>query len=176
MTQRDARSDWQAFAADAIPTKANVRPLETVLADIMATFGEAGPPSILDAGCGVGVVSGFIYSKGFSVVGVDINQSAVVQALRSTAALSQAQTLLPADPSISSAKIFLTRIALPYKLARSTEWSVSLLSRSLYRAMTERPCWRIYIKHFAPEATSIFQHQVSPMPLTPCMQSSTDQT
>jgi SAM-dependent methyltransferase len=90
MTHRDARSDWQAFAADAIPTKANVRPLETVLADIMATFGEAGPPSILDAGCGVGVVSGFIYSKGFSVVGVDINQSAVVQALRSTAALSQA--------------------------------------------------------------------------------------
>lgn len=86
MPPRDARSDWKAFAAEAIPTKTNLGPLEIALADVMATFGEAGPPLILDAGCGVGVVTRLIYSKGFSVIGVDINESALHSARVSTVA------------------------------------------------------------------------------------------
>lgn len=90
MAQRDARSDWQAFAAEEIPTKHDFRPLEFVLADVMATFGDSRPPAILDAGCGSGVFSQMIFHKGFSVVGVDINKSAITQALQSTAGLRQA--------------------------------------------------------------------------------------
>ena len=47
------------------------------MTDVKATFGEEDPPLILDAGCGVGVVTRLIYSKGFSVVGVDINEAAL---------------------------------------------------------------------------------------------------
>ena len=77
MSRRDARSDWKAYAPEAIPTKTNFGPLEIVLSDIKVTFGEEHPPLILDAGCGVGVVTRLIYSKGFSVVGVDINEAAL---------------------------------------------------------------------------------------------------
>jgi SAM-dependent methyltransferase len=90
MNQQDARSHWQVFSVEAIPTKTNLAPLDIALADVMATFGDAGPPSILDAGCGVGVVSRFVYSKGFSVIGVDINQPAVEHARHSSAALIRA--------------------------------------------------------------------------------------
>ena len=77
MSPRDARSDWNAFAAEAIPTKTDFGPLEIVLTDIKTTFGETRPALILDAGCGVGVISRYLYSKGFTVVGVDINESAI---------------------------------------------------------------------------------------------------
>lgn len=87
MQPRDARFDWKAFAAEAIPTKTNFVPLEIVLTDIKTTFGEARPALILDAGCGVGVVSKYMYSRGFSVVGVDINESAINNARKSTAGL-----------------------------------------------------------------------------------------
>ena len=90
MPPRDARSDWQAFAAEAIPTKTDFGPLEIVLTDIKTTFGESQPPSILDAGCGVGVISRYLYSKGFSVVGVDINESAINNARKSTVGLRPA--------------------------------------------------------------------------------------
>jgi len=56
----------------------------------MVTFGETRPPSILDAGCGVGVFSELIYNKDYSVVGIDGNQAAVIQVLQSTAGLRQA--------------------------------------------------------------------------------------
>jgi SAM-dependent methyltransferase len=86
MPPRDARSDWKAFEPEAIPSKTNLGPLEIVLADIKATFGQARPPLILDAGCGVGDVARLIYSSGFSVVGVDINESAILYAREVTAA------------------------------------------------------------------------------------------
>ena len=87
MSPRDARSDWNAFAAEAIPTKTDFGPLEIVLTDIKTTFGETRPALILDAGCGVGVISRYLYSKGFSVVGVDINESAINNARKSIVGL-----------------------------------------------------------------------------------------
>ena len=114
MPPRDARSDWSAFAAEAIPTKTDFSPLEIVLAEVMASFGGEGPPLILDAGCGVGVISRYLYSKGFSVVGVDINESAINNARQSTVGLIEpsddrstrtldflcADSLNPAPPAI----------------------------------------------------------------------------
>ena len=96
MPPRDARSDWKAFAPEAIPTKTNFGPLEIVLTDIKATFGEENPPLILDAGCGVGVVTRLIYSKGFSVVGVDINEAALRFARESISEWKELSEDLPA--------------------------------------------------------------------------------
>lgn len=87
MPQRDARSDWNAFAAEAIPTKTDFGPLEIILTDINKTLGVARSALILDAGRGAGVVSRYLYSKGFSVVGVDINESAINNARQYTAEL-----------------------------------------------------------------------------------------
>jgi SAM-dependent methyltransferase len=89
MPPRDARSDWNAFAAEVIPTKTDFGPLEIVLTDIKMTFGLARPALILDAGCGVGVLSRYLYFKGFSVVGVDINESAINSARQCTAGLNE---------------------------------------------------------------------------------------
>ena len=80
MPLRDARTDWQALTPEAIPTKTNLDSLEIFLNEITARFGKEGPPLILDAGCGVGVVSRYIHAKGFSVIGVDINASAIKKA------------------------------------------------------------------------------------------------
>ena len=87
MNQQDSRSHWHVFSVEAIPSKTNLTPLDIVLADVMATFGDSGPPSIIEAGSGAGVVSRLVYFKGFFVIGVDINQPAVEHARQSSAAL-----------------------------------------------------------------------------------------
>jgi len=111
MNQQDARSHWQVFSVEAIPSKTNLAPLDIVLDDVMATFGESGPPSIIEAGSGAGVVSRLVYFKGFSVIGVDINQPAVEHARQSSAALIRASDAPSGKKLNSSANTFSVRHA-----------------------------------------------------------------
>jgi SAM-dependent methyltransferase len=75
-----AREDWARFEPQAIPTKTELGALEAWLDGVRPR--EAGPPRLLDLGCGVGAVSRRLFQRGFSVVGVDINSDAIAEARR----------------------------------------------------------------------------------------------
>jgi SAM-dependent methyltransferase len=70
---RRSREDWARFAASSIPTKTDLTVLERFLDRIPR--GRA-----LDLGCGVGEGSRWLSARGFSVVGVDINEDALAGA------------------------------------------------------------------------------------------------
>jgi SAM-dependent methyltransferase len=72
---RDSRNDWTRFDPSSIPTKTELGPLE----EWFSRTPGAGK-KVLDLGCGVGEVSLRLAKRGFSVVGVDINEEALERA------------------------------------------------------------------------------------------------
>ena len=74
---RQSRDDWARFDPRSIPTKSELPFLDGWLERASVREGR-----LLDLGCGVGEVSLRLSERGFSVVGVDINEEAVEQARR----------------------------------------------------------------------------------------------
>lgn len=83
---RDAGADWRRFDPRTIPSKEATPHLDEWLRTIRATASNGGPPTLLDVGCGTGQLSRRWQEEGFSVVGVDINPTAVAAARAATAA------------------------------------------------------------------------------------------
>jgi len=65
--QRDFRKDWREYPADKIPSK---NKLPDFLFEVLK---KQGVKTILDLGCGVGKIAVDLHTRGYSVVGVDIN-------------------------------------------------------------------------------------------------------
>ncbi len=57
---RNFREDWKEFEPELIPTKTNLNHIKYFLEGISTTLEPENPLSVLDLGCGVGVVSQFI--------------------------------------------------------------------------------------------------------------------
>ncbi len=72
--QRDFRKDWREYPADKIPSK---NKLPDFLFELLK---KEQVKTVLDSGCGVGRSAIDLYRRGYSVVGVDINQKAIEKA------------------------------------------------------------------------------------------------
>ena len=84
---RDPRSDWSRYDAGRIPTKQTTPRLDAFLEQVRRNAAGTAPPSVLDLGCGDGRITMRMHDRGFSAVGVDINERAVrsARALAATA-------------------------------------------------------------------------------------------
>lgn len=67
------RRDWAAYEPGAIPTKADISPLEAWLDRFPAPRGTR----ILDLGCGSGEITAALQGRGFDTTGVDVNAGAI---------------------------------------------------------------------------------------------------
>ena len=87
---RDSRRDWASFDPGKIPTKAAVP-------ELLAFLAEVGPGgSLLDLGCGSGVLSRSLAARGYRVTAVDINDAAL-EAARSSEVAFHVRDILSAD-------------------------------------------------------------------------------
>ncbi|MFM8495155.1 MAG: class I SAM-dependent methyltransferase [Planctomycetia bacterium] len=73
---RDARDDWRSFDAKGIPSKDSTPHLDAFLAAV-AKEAVRKTTTVVDVGCGSGLLSRRICEQGFSVLGVDINPEAI---------------------------------------------------------------------------------------------------
>jgi SAM-dependent methyltransferase len=70
-----SRKDWASFEPDAIPSKTESAQLERWLEQ----FGDAQGLRSLDLGCGNGAIARRLVARGFTLVGVDINKTALAK-------------------------------------------------------------------------------------------------
>ncbi|CAB9506927.1 Methyltransferase [Seminavis robusta] len=83
LEKRNFQADWQAFTADSIPTKTKVDALEAFLKEnppLLQNPGSSQDPPyrrLVDLGCGNGTLSAEMASKGYTVLGLDINSDAI---------------------------------------------------------------------------------------------------
>ena len=77
MTRRNAGDDWRGYPAGAIPSKASTPHLDRFLEGALPRATASRPPTLLDVGCGTGRLARRFFDAGFSVVGVDINPTAI---------------------------------------------------------------------------------------------------
>ncbi len=85
---RDWADDWRRFDAGTIPTKEATPHLDAFLHSILQAS-PLEPLTLLDVGCGSGRLSRRMHERGFSVLGVDVNEAAI-RAARSLAAPADA--------------------------------------------------------------------------------------
>ena len=94
---RDSQRDWASFDPESIPTKVDVPELEAFLADV----GPSG--SLLDLGCGNGVLSRALAARGHHVTAVDINEGAIARARESAVSFHLRDILSPDGLHLSAA-------------------------------------------------------------------------
>jgi len=85
---RDSADDWRGFDAGTIPTKESTPQLDAFL-KALEPANSPKPLGLLDVGCGSGRLSRRIHERGFSVLGVDVNEAAI-RAARSLASPADA--------------------------------------------------------------------------------------
>ena len=81
---RDSAEDWRRFDAGQIPTKESTPHLDAFL-QALDPASSREPRRLLDVGCGSGRLSRRMHEQGFSVLGIDVNESAI-RAARTLAA------------------------------------------------------------------------------------------
>ena len=73
---RDSTNDWRRFDAGTIPTKESTPQLDAFLQALKPASSHE-PLRLLDVGCGSGRLSRRMHERGFSVLGVDVNEAAI---------------------------------------------------------------------------------------------------
>ncbi len=73
---RNSADDWRRFDAGQIPSKESTPHLDAFLHSILQES-PLEPLTLLDVGCGSGQLSRRMHERGFSVLGVDVNEAAM---------------------------------------------------------------------------------------------------